>query len=180
MITVNLTENFFTLFGLPECYEIDFVALAERFRKLQHTVHPDKFANATDLDRRLSVQQSARINEAYQTLKNPLLRARYMLELKGFDMADDTDSAMDSEFLMEQMQLRERLEQIKYSADPINQLNIVNHEIDAALNELITKITDLFNLANKDALRVVYDYVRRMQFMMKLRQEIQMLDEEYS
>jgi len=179
MTAVNLTEDFFTLFGLPLCYELDSVTLADRFRKLQHTVHPDKFANASDLERRLSVQQSARINEAYQILKSPLRRAQYMLELNGIDMSDDSTSVMDSSFLMQQIELRERLEHIKDSEHPVVQLEEMSHEIDAALRELISSITTLFNQSTEEALKTIHDCVRRMQFMSKLQEQVHELEEEY-
>jgi len=178
MTAVNLTEDYFTLFGIPQRYEIDTVMLASRFRKLQHTVHPDKFANASDLERRLSVQQSARINEAYQILKNPLRRAQYMLELGGIDMSDNT-SAMDSGFLMQQIELRERLEHIKTDEDPIDQLGSLSHEIDTALKDLIAKISALFSEATQDDYKTIYDYVRRMQFMTKLQDQVHEMEEEY-
>ena len=79
METANLTSNFFELFNLPIGFEIDTQDLAERYRSLQAAVHPDKFASSSDLERRIAIQQSARINEAFQTLKNPLQRARYLL-----------------------------------------------------------------------------------------------------
>jgi len=102
----ELTSNYYELFQLPIGFEVDLKALSERYRTLQSSVHPDKYANASDLERRLSVQQSARINEAFQTLKNPLRRARYLLELNGIDMNADTDTSMDPIFLMQQMIMR--------------------------------------------------------------------------
>ena len=88
MQSINLTTNYFELFSLPIKFEIDKTILIDRYRQLQHLVHPDKFANAGAHEKRLSVQQSAFINEALQTLKDPLLRAKYILKLKGFDLSN--------------------------------------------------------------------------------------------
>ena len=80
---MSLTQNFFELFDIPVAFQIDSGLVAERYRKLQQALHPDRFANASDSERRLSVQRTAQVNEAFQTLKSPLLRARYLLQLKG-------------------------------------------------------------------------------------------------
>ena len=71
----DFSKNYFELFGLPVGYIVDAKALAERYRELQRIVHPDRFANASDQERRLSVQGAALINEAYETLKDPIARS---------------------------------------------------------------------------------------------------------
>ncbi|HKJ76321.1 MAG TPA: Fe-S protein assembly co-chaperone HscB, partial [Gammaproteobacteria bacterium] len=73
----DFSQNYFELFGLPEGFEVDSETLSLRYRDLQRALHPDRFAGASDRERRLSVQQTARVNEAYRTLKDPLARARY-------------------------------------------------------------------------------------------------------
>ena len=85
MQSVDLSSSYFVLFGLPVSFDVDRKTLAERYRELQRTVHPDRFANAADSERRLSVQMAARVNEGFQTLKDPLARGRYMLELQGVE-----------------------------------------------------------------------------------------------
>ena len=178
MTTAGLTQNYFEIFDLPTSYDIDLTELSTRYRKLQTAVHPDKFANASDLERRISMQQSALINEAYQTLKSPLLRARYMLQLKGVDVTNESSVNMDSEFLMQQMRLREALEQVRGAQDPEAKLLVIVKEIEQAIAEQITVISRLFKEDNADQLAAIADYVRRMQFMVKLQQEAETLEEE--
>jgi len=141
-------------------------------------VHPDKFANASDLEKRLSMQQSTLINEAFQTLKSPLLRARYMLQQKGLDLSNESSVNMDSEFLMQQMHLREALEQVRGSGDPESKLILIAKEIDRAIEEQITVLTRLFKEDDDAQLAKIADYVRRMQFMVKLQRETEALEEE--
>lgn len=178
MTTAGLTQNYFEIFDLPTSYDIDLTELSTRYRKLQTAVHPDKFANASDLERRISMQQSALINEAYQTLKSPLLRARYMLQLKGVDLTNESSVNMDSEFLMQQMRLREALEQVRGAQDPEAKLVVIVKEIEQAIAEQITVVSRLFKEDNADQLVKIADYVRRMQFMVKLQQEAEALEEE--
>ena len=73
-------------------------------------MHPDRFASAGDAERRASMQWTTRVNEAYRTLRSPVQRARYLLELEGVDVAFETNTAMPPDFLMRQMELREALE----------------------------------------------------------------------
>ncbi len=108
--TVNLNQNHFELFGLPARFDVDLAQLDTRYRELQREVHPDRFAAAPDAERRVSMQLATRVNEAYQTLKSPLKRAVYILQLRGVDPKLETNTAMPSEFLMEQISWRERIE----------------------------------------------------------------------
>jgi molecular chaperone HscB len=173
----DLTSNYYELFHLPVSFEVDLKALSERYRTLQSSIHPDKYANASDLERRLSVQQSARINEAFQALKNPLRRARYLLELNGVDMDADTDTSMDPMFLMQQMELRERLEAINDSAHPAEELLEINNDINEILEGIIQELKTIFSGAGADDLQAARDCVRRMQFMTRLQEEAEVLEE---
>ena len=107
---MNLNQNHFELFGLPALFAVDAAALEARYHELQREVHPDRFAAAADAERRVSMQLATRVNEAYQTLKSPLRRAVYILQLRGVDPGLETNTAMPPDFLMEQMSWRERIE----------------------------------------------------------------------
>ena len=101
-----LAKNHFSLFGLPQAFAIDPAALDSAYRAVQAEVHPDRFAGANDAERRRAVQFSAQVNEAYQTLRAPLARARYLLGLKGIDVGAESNTAMPADFLMAQMEWR--------------------------------------------------------------------------
>ena len=107
---MNLNQNHFELFGLPVRFAVDAAELDRRYRELQREVHPDRFAAASDAERRVSMQLATRVNEAYQALKSPLKRAVYILQLRGVDPEFETNTAMPAGFLMEQMDWRERIE----------------------------------------------------------------------
>jgi molecular chaperone HscB len=104
---LDFSRNHFELFGLPVGFALDRELLAERFRALQDAVHPDRFARASDQERRLSMQASTRVNEGFQVLKDPLQRALYLLGLHPDPSAEAVPQ--DPGFLMEQMELRETL-----------------------------------------------------------------------
>ena len=174
---MDLTGNYFELFQLPVSFEVDLNELSDRYRSLQSSIHPDKFANAGDLERRLSVQQSARINDAFQTLKNPLLRARYMLQLSGIDMNSDTDTRMNPQFLMQQMELREGMDAIKNSAHPAEDLLRLNNDIDLTIAGIIQELRKILAPGAAHDLQAARDCVRRLQFMSRLQEEARNLEE---
>ncbi|HTP62956.1 MAG TPA: Fe-S protein assembly co-chaperone HscB [Burkholderiales bacterium] len=116
-----LTSNHFELFGLAPAFSLDLARLESAYRDIQSQVHPDRYAHAGDAERRASMQMATRVNEAYRTLKNPVRRAKYLLELNGVDVGFETNTAMPKDFLVEQMELRERLEESK-NADALERL----------------------------------------------------------
>jgi len=103
-------QNHFELFGLEPGYALEPERLERAYLEIQARIHPDRFAHAGDADRRASMQWTTRVNEAYRTLKDPVERARYLLELKGVDVAFETNTAMPPDFLGRQIELREALE----------------------------------------------------------------------
>ncbi len=114
---MNLNENHFQIFGVPARFEIDLEGLETRYHELQHEVHPDRFASAPQAEQRVSMQLATLVNEAYQTLKSPLRRAGYLLQLQGVDPEFETNTAMPAEFLADQMERRERLEEAAAASD---------------------------------------------------------------
>ena len=103
-------QNHFELFGLEPGYALEPERLERAYREIQARIHPDRFAHAGDAERRASMQWTTRVNEAYRTLKSPVERARYLLELNGVDVALETNTAMPPDFLARQLELREALE----------------------------------------------------------------------
>ena len=107
---MNLQSTDFELFGLPPRFALDAGALDARWKELQRQVHPDKFAAQGAAAQRVAMQWSARINEAYRRLKDPLKRAAYLCELNGAPIDAESNTAMPAEFLMQQMELREAVD----------------------------------------------------------------------
>src|SRR2546423_6385199 len=112
-LTSSGLQSHFELFGLAPAFSLDQEVLEKAYREIQSRVHPDRFARAGDAERRASLQWTTRVNEAYRTLKDPVQRAKHILELHGVDVAFETNTAMPKDFLMQQMELRERLEEAK-------------------------------------------------------------------
>jgi molecular chaperone HscB len=113
-------KTHFDVFGLPRAWALDLPALERRYRELSLQLHPDRFAQADARERRISLEQTTALNEAYKTLKDPARRAFYLLKLHGVDLDRDDASAqknMPMDFLEEVMELREALDEAMAAKD---------------------------------------------------------------
>lgn len=175
---MDFRQNYFELFGLPVTFEVDGKALTERYRDLQRALHPDRFANAPDQERRLSLQQAAQVNSGYETLRDPLSRARYLLQLQGVEYSDESSTINDLEFLEQQMELRERLAEIRHDDDPAAALSDFMAQLDISSREQIEALRALFAQGETVAAAKAKNLVQRMQFLRRLQQEAEALEEE--
>jgi molecular chaperone HscB len=173
----NTSRNYYELFDLPVSFEVDRARLDEHFRSLQRAFHPDKYASGSEREKRLAVQQAAYINEAFQVLKNPIRRGHYLLELKAIPV-NDQQSAMDETFLMEQMELREALEEARHSDDPQGAMMHLMQDIEARFERLTEELTGLFVKDSQDALAQAVNTLGKMQFIDRLREEIEEIEDE--
>jgi len=166
---LSLSQDHFTLLGLPERYAVDPALLETRYRELQSRVHPDRFAAGSEAERRVAMQWAARANEAYRTLRDPVGRARYLLALKGFDTGEETNTAMPADFLMQQMEWREAVAAAS-SAHDAPALGALRTDIDRARGEMLQMLARAIDQdANFDA---GCSLVRKLRFLEKLGEEI--------
>ncbi|MGA1694952.1 MAG: Fe-S protein assembly co-chaperone HscB, partial [Burkholderiaceae bacterium] len=103
-------QNHFALLGLSPDFQIDLNQLDMARQRVQAVVHPDRFASAGPAQKRLALQWSTRIHEAYETLREPLKRATYLLALKGISVDAEQNTRMPLAFLEQQMEWREALD----------------------------------------------------------------------
>ena len=184
-IEKNTIENYFKLLGLPVSFDINKELLNSNYHDIQKTVHPDNFANASDLERRLSVQKAAQINDALETLKNPLRRSIYLLSLYGIELTEN-DTSIDPAFLMEQMELRENLSQVGSKDDPLAELDEILDDVKSRINQVIKGLAQVFQqllptdkqepqqisaVQEKQLLKEATVQVLKMQFLNRLQEE---------
>jgi molecular chaperone HscB len=175
-VQADLGKNYFELFGLPVTFDLDIADLTARYRDLQRRFHPDRFASASEPERRLSLQLTAQVNAAFQTLKDPVARARYLLGLQGVDTGEDTDTAMDTAFLMEQMELRESLDEAREAADRHVRLESLRQRVDEEFEARSAQLRTHFTENSEPARRQARNLVREMQFLQKIAHEIDELE----
>jgi molecular chaperone HscB len=167
------TTCHFALFDMQPAFEIDLDLLGQRYRALAASVHPDRYADADARDQRLALEQTAQLNEAYQTLKNAPQRARYLLSLRGYQFPLEV-TVQDPQFLLQQMELREELEALQDNADVAGVARF-KKRLRSAQDELEQAFADCWQAAgqHEQAERLV----RRMQFLDKLAREVRQLEE---
>jgi molecular chaperone HscB len=164
---MNLQSNDFELFGVPEQFAQDRALLDARWKELQREAHPDKFAAQGAAAQRIAMQWSVRINEAYQRLKDPIQRAAYLCELRGAGIDAQRNTAMPTDFLMQQMQWREALDE----ADTEDDMNQINDQASSLLRAMLLKVErqlDVELLAPEAA-----QTVRTMMFVEKFQADIE-------
>lgn len=115
-IAMNLNDTDFELFAVPARFAQDRGALDARWKELQREAHPDRFAAQGAAAQRVAMQWSVRINEAYQRLKDPIKRASYLCALNGSPIDAENNTAMPSDFLHQQMEWREELDDARDAA----------------------------------------------------------------
>ncbi len=166
---IDFSRNHFDLFGVPARFALDDAAVERAYRALQGEVHPDRHASASDADRRLALQASARVNEAYRTLRDPVLRAEYLLAQRGVQADDETDTALSFDFLASALERREQVADAAAAGD------------EEALERMLREVRDdargreqeLARLLDQDrAWDVARDKVRELKFLAKLADDI--------
>ncbi len=132
---LSLSSNDFELFNLPVTFKLDRQLLDERWKNLQRLIHPDKFSMHDVTSQRVAMQYAVRVNEAYQRLKSPIKRATYICELNGSPIQAETNTQMPAEFLLQQMQWREELEE----ATSFDDISKIEAQVRAAKQESFLK-----------------------------------------
>ena len=170
-----LDADFFSLFNLPEKFDIDLSSLAERYRDLQKQTHPDRFSAGFERERLLATQLAAYANEAYQTLKSDLPRAKYLFSLKTDDWQDEQASVNDPALLMEQMELRDELDLIRSGEDPAGKLIAFSNKLEQRIQQIRQSYGDSLE---KNQLNVAKKHLHEWQFVCKILQQADLLLEE--
>lgn len=166
---MDFNADHFALFGMSPAFRVDATMLDKRFLEMQARVHPDRFAAAGEKERRLSLQWATRVNEAYQTLRNPLARARYLLELSGQAIDQESNSAMSPEFLMEQMEWREAVAEARQGKQ-VSELEQLHQRVKQDMGKRYEQLAGLLDDRRDSA--TAADRVRRLMFLEKLLAEI--------
>ena len=170
--------NYFQLFGLDAQFQIDTKNLAATYQSLQKTVHPDRFAHASNQEQLLAVQKSSMINDAYQTLKSPLKRAEYLLTTRGTELPNEQASFGDTSFLMRQMELREMMMDVKMADDVDAAIFDVSQELDSEYSQIFSQLEQQLAANTEQANLQASDNLRKLKFYQKLQIELERLEEQ--
>ena len=164
---MNLQSSDFELFDLARKFAQDGAAVDTRWKELQREVHPDKFSTQGAAAQRLAMQWSVRINEAYRRLKDPLKRAAYLCELNAEPVDAENNTAMASDFLMQQMQWREELEE----SSSVVELDQLAQQVVSARTALLQQCARL--LDEQHDYKAAVQQVRALMFIERFASDVQ-------
>ena len=163
---MNLQSDDFELFGVPQRFAQERNVLDARWKELQREAHPDRFAAQGGAAQRMAMQWSVRINEAYQRLKDPQRRAAYLCELHGAPIRAEDNTAMPAEFLVQQMQWREDLEDATSAAA----VDALAFEVQQARSATLERCAELLDTHSDFA--GAAQQVRALMFIARFAQDI--------
>jgi molecular chaperone HscB len=163
---MQVGDDDFTLFGLPQQFSLDLAKLDTQWRGLQKEVHPDRFAAQGTASQRVAMQWAVRVNEAYKRLRDPLQRAAYLVKLRGGSIDAESNTRMPSDFLMSQMAWREALDE----ADEVAAVEALDAEVLADQNRRLLALGHLLDSGGSVA--DAAQQVRALMFVAKFREEV--------
>ena len=166
---MDFSQTYFELFDLPATYALDRERLDAAYRELQNTVHPDKFAAKSEAEQRVAMQWATQVNEAYQTLKQPISRGVYLLQLQGIDAMSAHNTSIEPAFLMQQMEWREAIDDARNGKD-IGALDQLQAELNKAYRVVDSELATLLDVDKNPA--AATESVRKLKFMDKLLAEV--------
>lgn len=169
MQILDSTQNYFELFGFSPGFELDTGRLHDEQQRLQSVYHPDRYVGASDREKRESVQMAAWINQAYETLRDPVKRSRYLLEINGAELLDESTTTADTGFLMEQIELREALDACRESSNGLNCCAEIETQLEQRASELAAEFVGFFEQGDLDSAQ---HSSRKMQFIQRIQDQL--------
>jgi molecular chaperone HscB len=157
-------SDHFARLGLEEGFEVDMTQLDRRYFDLQRQLHPDRFARKPAREKAISQQQAAALNEAYETIRNPLRRVRYMARRLGVELPEEGRTIDDAELLMEAMEKREALA----DATTPEAVGVLAEEAQKERSGLLDRLAALFAAGDRQELRTA---ILRLGYLEKFAEE---------
>jgi molecular chaperone HscB len=172
---MDISQDYFSCYSLPRTFELDLGVLRQSHRALQQEYHPDRFVSFGDAQQRVAVQTTAYLNQAFATLSAPLQRGIYLLQLLGMDPMAPTNTQMPMGFLLQQIELREGMEELSQAPDPEPAIEALAQDLQAQAAQLETDFSQSYTANNYLSAETA---VRKLQFIVKLQQQLDALEGE--
>ena len=147
--------DYFSVFNLEPKLDLDLAALEQEFHRLSRKLHPDRFARAAETEKQWSLADTALLNDAYRTLKDPLRRTEYLLKLEGAEIGEESaserrdrkdPSRVPADLLEEVFDLNMQLEEMRMA----RRMGEEDPALQAGLAEAKARFTTLLEAVDKD------------------------------
>ncbi len=166
--------NYFDFYGIPESFNPDVAALKKKFYELSKQYHPDFYATDTDEKQQEILELSTINNKAWQTLSDPAKRLEYILRQHEL-LVDGAKPALPSDFLMEMMDINERLMEIE-DADQWGEINNEVMSVDDDINQKLYSLTKdyhtLDDTAKESRLNEILDIYYRQKYLLRIKESL--------
>jgi molecular chaperone HscB len=149
----NAGPDYFAVFGLPRKLWLDMGTLEQKFLQLSWKLHPDNFVNATEEEREQSLKRSSELNDAYRTLREPVARVEYLLEIEGERKEGEKKQQAPPELLEEVFELNESLDELREAKSAGGDLSSLKTRLGAAeknFGEKLAEVDTLLQAVAKD------------------------------
>jgi molecular chaperone HscB len=170
---MDISQDYFSCYGLPCDYAVDLAVLRQLHRRLQQAHHPDRFVTESDGEQRRAVQITAYLNQAYTTLSTPLTRGIYLLQLQGMDPLAPTNTQMPMDFLLQQIELRESLDDMSGASEPQVEIDAMASQLQYQASQLEGDFAQAYSTSDFETAETA---VRKLQFIVKLQQQLDALE----
>ncbi len=141
--TPTKAVDYFAVFGLPRKLWIEMSALEQKFLQMSWKLHPDNFVNAPEQERELSLKRSSELNDAYRTLRDPVVRVEYLLGIEGARKEGEHKQQAPPELLEEVFELNESLDELDAA---LQGEAATRKQVMAKLNDLLNRRSYIRNL----------------------------------
>jgi molecular chaperone HscB len=168
----------FDLLGLTPAFDLDEKELEQRYRDLQRTLHPDRYAQAPASERREALSRAVSVNDAYRVLRDQLRRGELLYKRLGGTLGE-TGQQADPELLLEVMELREGLAENKRDAVKREKLT---QEVLAKQKDALGALREAFAVLqdgkNPGALHAAASALSRLRYYRRFLDEVALQEDE--
>jgi molecular chaperone HscB len=176
--------NPFETLGIEPRFALDLSLVEKRYRDLAKVVHPDRHVAGSRLERQRALSKAVDINQAWQTVRDPIRRAEALLHLRGVALGEENARKASPELLMDIMELREELADAKATKDTAR-MDELRDRVQVRERKLLDTLGELFDQQpsdnadnNVEVLETCQRNLNEMRYVRRFLEEVRAIEDE--